>query len=102
MGVAVARASNGVSVDIEVARRSKALIAPAADVHGLDTANPWVLKIDGAHARRQSIKVGIVSAGKAEIVEGLGEGDVIVTSVATLVKDGTRVRTRVTAAAGSS
>jgi HlyD family secretion protein len=91
-----------VSVDIEVARRSKALIAPAADVHGLDTANPWVLKIDGARARRQSIKVGIVSAGKAEIVEGLGEGDLIVTSVATLVKDGTRVRTRVTATAGSS
>lgn len=91
-----------VSVDIEVARRSKALIAPAADVHGLDTADPWVLKIDSAHARRQSIKVGIVSAGKAEIVEGLGEGDLIVTSVATLVKDGTRVRTRVTATAGSS
>jgi HlyD family secretion protein len=84
-----------VSVDIEVAHRTKALVAPAADVRGLDGANPWVLKVEAARARRQPVKVGLVSAGKAEILSGLGENELILPTTATAVKDGNRVRARI-------
>lgn len=80
-----------VSVDIEVARRPKAIILSAADIHDLTTAKPWVLKLDKGHARRQDVTVGLVSAGKAEILTGLAEGDVAVPA-ASKIKDGSRIR----------
>ena len=81
-----------VSVDIEVARRPNTLIAPAADIYDLDGPHPWVLKVDGRHARRQLVKVGLVSAGNAEILEGLGEKDLLLPATGTAIKDGSRIR----------
>ena len=89
-----------VSVDIEVARRSNTLIAAAADVHAMNSATPWVLRIDGARAERQPVKIGLVSAGKAEVLEGLNENDLILPAT-TAVGDGSRVRAQI-APAGSS
>jgi HlyD family secretion protein len=91
-----------VSVDVEVARRTKTLVAPAADIRDLDAGNPWVLKVDGARARRQLVKVGLVSAGKAEILSGLGENELILPANAPSVKDGSRVRARIAAGLSSS
>jgi HlyD family secretion protein len=90
-----------ISVDVEVARRPAALVAPADDIHGLNSANPWVLRVDGARARRHPVKVGLVSAGKAEIVQGLSEDDLILPMTAT-VADGSRVRARIVARAAAS
>jgi HlyD family secretion protein len=90
-----------VSVDIEVARRPGALVAPAADIHGLDSADPWVLRVVGGRARRHPVKVGIVSAGKAEIIDGLRENDVILPMTAA-IEDGSRVRARIAAKATAS
>lgn len=87
-----------VSVDIEVARRDKALILPVADIHDLDKGKPWVLKADKGHARHQYITIGLVSAGKADVLTGLAEGDVVV-PVAANIKDGGRIRIAPTSAA---
>jgi HlyD family secretion protein len=80
-----------VSVDIEVARRPSALIVPAADVRDIGSDSPWVMKLQTGHAVRQPVKVGLVSAGKAEILEGLSPGDIVLPG-ATGIKDGARVR----------
>ena len=80
-----------ISVDIEVARRPSALIVPAGDVHDNNGKAPWVLKAAGGHAVKQAVDIGILSAGKAEILSGLVEGDIIVPNALGLV-DGARLR----------
>ncbi len=80
-----------VSVDIEVARRPAALVVPAASITGSATANPTVLKATGGRAVRQPVKVGLSSAGKAEIVDGLKVGDLVLSGPVG-VKDGARIR----------
>jgi HlyD family secretion protein len=82
-----------VSVDIEVARRPQAIIVPVGDLHDLATGKPWLLKAEGSHARRQQVTIGLVSAGKAEVLEGLSEGSVVVPAAAK-IKDGQRIRIR--------
>jgi HlyD family secretion protein len=83
-----------VSVDIEAARRPNALIVPSADVHDLVGAKPWVLKAGPWRATRQQVKIGLNSAGKAEVLEGLQEGDMIVPAKGNALRDGSRLRTR--------
>jgi HlyD family secretion protein len=83
-----------ISVDIEVAKRPSALIVPAASVRGMNSGKPWVMKVEGGHATRQLVKLGIVSAGKAEILEGLMTGDLVVPATATIT-EGARIRARV-------
>ncbi len=81
-----------VSVDIEVNRRPMALIVNLVDLHELKNGNAWVLKISNGVANRQAVKVGLVSSGKAEILEGLVEADQLIPGAATTVTDGRRVR----------
>jgi HlyD family secretion protein len=83
-----------VSVDIEVAERPSALVVPAASLRGMTGGRPWVMKVDNGHATRQPVKVGLVSVGKAEILDGLKAGDLVVPATAT-IKDGARIRARV-------
>lgn len=82
-----------VSVDIEVARRPQAIIVPVGDLHELSTDKPWLLKAEGGRARRQHVMIGLVSAGKAEVLEGLSEGAVVLPAAAKL-RDGQRIRVR--------
>jgi HlyD family secretion protein len=82
-----------ISVDIEVARHAGALVVPAAALRGLTSGKPWVLKVSSARATRQLVKIGIVSAGKAEIVGGLVAGDLVVPATS-VIKDGARIRAR--------
>ena len=82
-----------ISVDIEVAKRPGALVLPAASLRGMTGGKPWVMKVERKHAMRQPVKVGIVSAGKAEILEGLEAGDLIVPATAATT-EGARIRAR--------
>lgn len=82
-----------VSVDIEVAKRPNALVGSAAILRGLADGKPWVLKVNSGYARRQPVKLGLVSAGKVEIVDGLAEGDRVLLSTVN-VADGARIRAR--------
>lgn len=80
-----------VSVDIETATRPGALIAPAESVQGLYGGSPWVMKAESGRAARQPVKIGLVSGGKAEILEGAREGDLVIPAPATL-KAGSKIR----------
>lgn len=82
-----------VSVDIETARRRAALIVPLADVRGIGTPNTWVLAVNSGRAVNRPVSVGLVAVGKAEILQGLKEGDLIIPATAG-VREGARVRAR--------
>lgn len=85
-----------VSVDIEAARRSQAIIVAAQALRGMASGKPWVMKVAGGRTVRQPVKVGLVSAGKAEILEGLTEGDAVLAANNPVAAD-TRVRAKVAA-----
>jgi HlyD family secretion protein len=81
-----------ISVDIEAGRHAGVLIVPSADIHDLGGAHPWVLVARGSHATRQEVVVGVTSAGKAEILTGVKEGEMLVPSSSGSVADGKRIR----------
>ena len=81
-----------VSIDIEVAQRAQAVLVPVNALHDADTAAPWVLKVDGRHARRQAVQLGLRSNGVAEVLQGLQAGDRVVPAAAKTVGDGARIR----------
>lgn len=85
-----------VSVDIETARHPGAVIAPTASIRGLNGAQPWVLKVDAGHARRQDVSIGLTGLGKVEILAGLQPGDLVLPANSS-IKPGSRVRSRITA-----
>ena len=85
-----------VSVDIEVARRANAVVAPTETVHDLAGRRPWVLKVVGRRLRRQPVVAGISGAGNTEILGGLQPGE-LVAPVSGALSDGSRVRAAVAA-----
>ncbi|MEC5218157.1 HlyD family secretion protein [Actimicrobium sp. GrIS 1.19] len=87
---AVLKQDMTVSVDIEVARRARALIVPLSAVHDAETT-PWVLRLEGRHAMRRPVRLGLRSGGLAEVLGGLSEGDAVLSTSAP-VKAGARVR----------
>ena len=82
-----------VSVDIEVAQRKAALLVPAGVLHEPEGAQPWVLRIEGAHAVKVPVQLGLRSGGFYELLEGVNEGDLLVPALAT-VAAGDRVSAR--------
>ncbi len=96
---AVLKQDMSVSVDIEVARRAQALIVPLSAVHDLDAA-PRVLRLEGRHATRRPVQLGLRSGGLAEVLGGLAEGDAVLVGSAP-VEAGARVRA-LSAAASSA
>lgn len=94
---AVLKQDMTVSVDIEVARRPQALIVPLAAVRDVE-ATPWVLRLEGRHAVRRPVQLGLRSGGLAEVLGGLSEGDAVLVGPAA-IKPGARVRATPRAAA---
>lgn len=94
---AVLKQDMTVSVDIAVARRAQALIVPLAAVHDADTT-PWVLRLEGRHAVRRPVRLGLRSGGLGEVLGGLAEGDAVLVGSAA-VQPGARVRATPRAAA---
>ena len=80
-----------VSVNIDVASRSNALVVPRGAVHDLDTPAPWVLVERGGRAVRRTIESGIVGESQVEVVRGLVEGERVLVEPA---EPGTRIRVR--------
>ena len=80
-----------VSVDIEVARKSAALVAPADAIFDAASGHPWALVVAGVRAVRTPVALGLKGEGRVEILEGLGEGARLV-PVAAGVAAGQRVR----------
>lgn len=63
-----------ISADIEVARRSDALVLPARAVRDALAGDPWVMGVRDGRAYRQKVKLGLRGATRFEIVEGLPAG----------------------------
>jgi len=81
-----------VSVDIRIAQHPRAVLVPTDAVHDdVDAAGPWVLKVDGHHARRQPVRLGLRGGGLSEVLNGLQPGDQVVPAAAD-VHDGSRLR----------
>ena len=89
-----------VSVDIEVARRPNALLAPVGTVHEADSATPWVLRVQGRHAVKRPLRLGLHSGGFAEVLDGLVEGDRLL-PVSAPVAAGARLRMAATASSSA-
>jgi len=81
-----------VSVDIEVAKRSQAVLVPTEAVHNLDSPEPWVMKVISGKAVRTPIRLGLRSQGMCEVLEGLAANDQVLATAALPVNDKARVR----------
>ena len=81
-----------VSVDIEVAQRSQAVLVPTEAVHNLDSPEPWVMKVVHGKAVRTPIRLGLRSQGMCEVLEGLAANDQVLATAALPVNDKARVR----------
>jgi RND family efflux transporter MFP subunit len=79
----------GMSVEANVITREKpnALLVPADALQG-----NAVFAIDGSHARKRAVTVGIRGTRFVEVLTGLSEGERIASPAATDLKDGARVR----------
>jgi len=87
----VLRQDMTVSVDIEVARRPNAVLAPADAIHDADGSAPWVLRVERSRAVRVPVQLGLRSGGFAEVLDGLHEGDTVI-PVTAAVAAGSRLR----------
>jgi HlyD family secretion protein len=81
-----------VSVDIEVARRTRTLILNADGVHDSTTAAPWVTKVAHGRTQRQAVTLGARGTGRVEILQGLQAGDRVLSAAKLPVAEGSRVR----------
>jgi HlyD family secretion protein len=82
------------SVEVETARKEKALVVPVAALHAEETANIATVMVEkNGHAQERPVRVGIRTLKAAEIVEGLTEGDIVLTGA--LLKPGTRVSVKI-------
>ncbi len=80
-----------VSVDIEVARRDGALVLPGQSVRDALSDKPWVMVIRKGKAHRQPVHLGLRGNTQFEILDGVAEGDIVVTASSDVL-DGQRVR----------
>jgi HlyD family secretion protein len=83
-----------VSVDIEVARRADALILPAEAIHDALSSAPWVLVVESGRTRKQPVQLGARGGGQVEVLDGLKNGDVVVSGTMQIVA-GQRVRVQI-------
>lgn len=80
-----------VSVDLVVARKPQVLALQVARVNEISGASPWVWLVQAGHAVRRPVRLGLRGGAWVEVLEGLREGDAVVTSP-TALREGQRVR----------
>ncbi len=92
VAVAQLRQDMTVSVDIEVARKAQALHIPLTALHDVNQAAPWVLVWREGRAQRQPVKLGMQSQGRAEVLNSLQAGALLVPVAQSAVHEGDRIR----------
>lgn len=80
-----------VSVDLVVARKPQVLALQVGRVNEISGASPWVWLVQADHAVRRPVRLGLRGGAWVEVLEGLREGDAVVTSPIAL-REGQRVR----------
>ena len=81
-----------VSMDIEVARRSGVVIAPADAVRDAVGGAPWVLVVRDGVAVRQPVAVGLRGDDRFELASGVAAGEALVPAGNPAIRPGQRVR----------
>ena len=77
-----------VSVQVEVGRRSSALVVPSAAVR---EAAMWTVGSDGC-AHRRTVSLGLAGDSQIEVLSGVEAGEQVVVAGASLLSDGALVR----------
>jgi len=81
------------SVEVETARRERALVLPLVAVRAQTSDSAvTVLVVKDGRAQSRSVRLGLRTLEAAEVLDGLSEGEVVVTGGAT--EPGSRVRTK--------
>lgn len=80
-----------VSVDIEIARRTDALVAPADAVFDAAGSHPWVLAVVDHRATKKPVTLGLRGDANVEIAAGATAGDRLVPAAAG-IRAGQRMR----------
>jgi HlyD family secretion protein len=85
-----------VSIDIETARRTAAVVIATSTLEDASSAKPWVLVIRDNRAVKQFVTLGLRGDTRVEVLSGLKAGEDVVPVSKTGVKAGQRVRATVT------
>ena len=80
-----------VSVDLVVARKLQVLALQVGRVNEISGTSPWVWLAQAGHAVRRPVRLGVRGGAWVEVLEGLNEGDAVITSPIAL-REGQRVR----------
>jgi HlyD family secretion protein len=80
-----------VSVDLAVARKPQVLALQVGRVNQISVASPWVWLVQAGHVVRRPVRLGLRGGAWVEVLEGLSEGDAVITSP-TALREGQRVR----------
>ncbi len=85
-----------VSIDIETARRTAAVVLPTSTLEDAASDQPWVLVVRDKRAVKQFVTLGLRGDTRVEVLSGVAAGEGVVPVSKTGVKAGQRVRPRVT------
>jgi HlyD family secretion protein len=80
-----------VSVDLVVARKAQVLALQVGHINDINGPAPWVWLRDAGHAVRRPVRLGLRGGAWVEVLDGLREGDAVITSPIAL-REGQRVR----------
>jgi RND family efflux transporter MFP subunit len=80
------------NAQIQIETHKNALIVPAEAIYRDESGKPIVYEVSGGVAKVADITPGIESNGKAEVLEGVKEGDTIILSGGYGLDDGTKVK----------
>lgn len=81
-----------VSVDIETARRSNALVIPTGALHEASSNAPWVLVVRNNHTVKQPVKLGLRGDNSVEVLSGLKVGEAVILKAVGIIKADMHVR----------
>jgi HlyD family secretion protein len=86
-----------VSIDIETARRTAAVVLPTSTLEDAATDQPWVLVVRDKRAVKQFVSLGLRGDTRVEVLGGIAAGEGVVPVSKTGVRAGQRVRATATA-----
>ncbi len=66
------------SIDLPLKQNGPRLLVPRQAVYPDESGEPHVYKVSGDQAESVAVKVGVQSGDKAEILEGVAEGDTVI------------------------
>jgi HlyD family secretion protein len=84
-----------VSVDIETARRSGALVIPTGALHDASSSAPWVLVVRNNRTVKQPVKLGLRGDNSVEVLSGLKAGEAVILTAVGIIKADMHVRANI-------